>query len=123
MSRYARHLISDEFCEYNFIGRVVTFEAGGQEKIEITSKHNHEGDQTRVELKRLQGDVQEEAMKSKEVLRGILAGCLLTVPEDAEGFVDRSNVARNIRNIRHQAKLEPANSKSLDKLVVGVLFC
>uniref|UniRef100_A0A915CQS7 Uncharacterized protein n=1 Tax=Ditylenchus dipsaci TaxID=166011 RepID=A0A915CQS7_9BILA len=34
----------------------------------MTQKHNHFGDKSRVDLKRMQGNVQEQAISSKEAL-------------------------------------------------------
>jgi len=100
-----------------FSGRAVTFDGGANE----TTSHNHHGDKDRVERKRMQGRIQEEAMKSKEAPRSIIAKAIQEVPEEARPLIRRSLFGRNIRNIRHEAKLEPANPKTLKELVVSLI--
>uniref|UniRef100_A0A915EI87 OTU domain-containing protein n=1 Tax=Ditylenchus dipsaci TaxID=166011 RepID=A0A915EI87_9BILA len=84
----------------------------------MTQKHNHFGDKSRVDLKRMQGNVQEQAISSKEAPRAILGRAIESVDEDSRPLIRRSYVARNIRYIRHTAKLEPANPKTLQDLKI-----
>uniref|UniRef100_A0A915E3R3 Protein FAR1-RELATED SEQUENCE n=1 Tax=Ditylenchus dipsaci TaxID=166011 RepID=A0A915E3R3_9BILA len=86
--------------------------------IHVTTEHNHLGDSARVELKRLQGVVQNKAVLSKEAPRSIVADCIAGVSEEAKPLVRRSLLARNIRSIRNEENLEPANPKNLNELLV-----
>uniref|UniRef100_A0A915E790 Uncharacterized protein n=1 Tax=Ditylenchus dipsaci TaxID=166011 RepID=A0A915E790_9BILA len=98
-------------------GRAVTFNG----KLSVTAEHNHLGESARVELKRLQGVVQRKAVLSKEAPRSIVADCIAGVSEEAKPLVRRSLLARNIRSIRNEENLEPANPKNLHELLSKIL--
>uniref|UniRef100_A0A915D041 MULE transposase domain-containing protein n=1 Tax=Ditylenchus dipsaci TaxID=166011 RepID=A0A915D041_9BILA len=85
---------------------------------ELTSAHHHYGDENRVEAKRFQGIVQKQALSSKELPRRVIGNALNKISKQAWGHIRRSFVANNIRNIRHENKLEPANPKNLQSLEV-----
>uniref|UniRef100_A0A915E8T6 Uncharacterized protein n=1 Tax=Ditylenchus dipsaci TaxID=166011 RepID=A0A915E8T6_9BILA len=82
----------------------------------ITTAHNHLGDLTRDHLKKMQGEVQAEAISSKKPPRSIIAAKIRSLPETAKPFVLKSLLGRNIRNLRHEANLEPSNPKTLHDL-------
>uniref|UniRef100_A0A915E9C8 Uncharacterized protein n=1 Tax=Ditylenchus dipsaci TaxID=166011 RepID=A0A915E9C8_9BILA len=67
-------------------------------EVTMTQKHNHFGDKSRVDLKRMQGNVQEQAISSKEAPRAILGRAIESVDEDSRPLIRRSYVARNIRS-------------------------
>uniref|UniRef100_A0A915ERT5 Uncharacterized protein n=1 Tax=Ditylenchus dipsaci TaxID=166011 RepID=A0A915ERT5_9BILA len=68
----------------------------------ITTVHNHLGDLTLAHLKKMQGKV-----FSKKPPRSIIAAKIRSLPETAKPFVCKSLLGRNIRNLRHEANLEP----------------
>uniref|UniRef100_A0A915DUW6 FLYWCH-type domain-containing protein n=1 Tax=Ditylenchus dipsaci TaxID=166011 RepID=A0A915DUW6_9BILA len=83
-----------------------------------SKKHNHVGDKSRVDLKRMQGYVQEKSVSSKEPPRKILAEAIERTDEDSQPLIRRSLVTRNIRNHRHTARVEPANPQMLIDLKI-----
>uniref|UniRef100_A0A915E9P4 Uncharacterized protein n=1 Tax=Ditylenchus dipsaci TaxID=166011 RepID=A0A915E9P4_9BILA len=95
-------------------GWAVTFDGN----FELTAAHNHYGDEIRAEMKRFQGIVQKQAVSSKDPPRNIIGKALKEVSKEAWGRIRRSFAAKNIRSIRHENNLEPANPKSLQLLVV-----
>jgi hypothetical protein len=99
-------------------GKAITSNGG----ITLTEAHNHLGDPDNVQLKRIQGVVQKQALSSKAPPRGIIASALQGMPEYSTSLIRRSFVGRNIRKIRHVAKLEPPNPKSLEELKVSYFF-
>jgi len=96
-------------------GRAVSFDGG----VNVTTPHNHQGDKSQVDLKRMQGKVQTQAMVSKEAPRAIIGRAIQQVPEETKPLIRRSLLARIVRRRRHEAKLEPANPKTLKELVVS----
>uniref|UniRef100_A0A915DU93 Uncharacterized protein n=1 Tax=Ditylenchus dipsaci TaxID=166011 RepID=A0A915DU93_9BILA len=86
----------------------------------ITTAHNHLQDLTRAHLKKMQGEVQAEAI-SKKPPRSIIVAKIRSLPETAKPFVRKSLLGRNIRNLRHEADLEPSNPKTSHDLKVKVL--
>uniref|UniRef100_A0A915EUL0 FLYWCH-type domain-containing protein n=1 Tax=Ditylenchus dipsaci TaxID=166011 RepID=A0A915EUL0_9BILA len=92
------------------------------DNVTLTLAHNHYGDENRIEAKRFQGIIQKQAVSSKELPRRIIGSALKEIPKQAWGHIRRSFVASNIRNIRHENKLEPGNPKNLQLLVVPIDF-
>uniref|UniRef100_A0A915D2L1 FLYWCH-type domain-containing protein n=1 Tax=Ditylenchus dipsaci TaxID=166011 RepID=A0A915D2L1_9BILA len=53
------------------------------------AEHNHNGEKARVELKRMQGSLQKQAMESREAPRAIIGKAIQKVAEEASrSFVD-----------------------------------
>uniref|UniRef100_A0A915DZU5 Uncharacterized protein n=1 Tax=Ditylenchus dipsaci TaxID=166011 RepID=A0A915DZU5_9BILA len=70
----------------------------------------------------MQGLVQKRARDSKDPPRTIIGNAIETVNDDTKPLIRRSLTARNIRNTRHVARLEPANPKSLAHLKIPKEF-
>uniref|UniRef100_A0A915EL79 FLYWCH-type domain-containing protein n=1 Tax=Ditylenchus dipsaci TaxID=166011 RepID=A0A915EL79_9BILA len=109
---------SDGEVGFKCPGRAVSFSDG----IQITAEHNHNGEKARVELKRMQGSLQKQAMESREAPRAIIGKAIQKVAEEARPLIRRSLMGRAIRRRRHEEKLEPANPKNLKELVIPKEF-
>uniref|UniRef100_A0A915D4M1 FLYWCH-type domain-containing protein n=1 Tax=Ditylenchus dipsaci TaxID=166011 RepID=A0A915D4M1_9BILA len=105
-------------CVLKEAGKAVTFNGN----ISTSGAHNHLPGWNRVELKRLQGIVQDKAMECKDMPRKIIGSSISSVSEEAQPFIRRSLLARNIRNIRHEAKQEPSNPKNIQELLIPNSF-
>uniref|UniRef100_A0A915EM68 Uncharacterized protein n=1 Tax=Ditylenchus dipsaci TaxID=166011 RepID=A0A915EM68_9BILA len=62
--------------------RAVSF----NQSVKITAPHTHHGDKARVELKRMQGSVQKQAIDSRDPPRAIIGKAIQEVAQDAQPF-------------------------------------
>uniref|UniRef100_A0A915CSR7 FLYWCH-type domain-containing protein n=1 Tax=Ditylenchus dipsaci TaxID=166011 RepID=A0A915CSR7_9BILA len=93
-------------------GKAVTFDGN----FELTAAHNHYGDEIHAEMKRFQVSFRSKQSQARPP-RSIIGKALKEVSKEAWGRIRRSFAAKNIRSIRHENNLEPANPKNLQLLV------